>query len=156
MAQSRPVLIPNQDRPDPLSFQLTLTATELQVRDALQAVKQQTIAWDLSEDACSSVEIVLAEALNNVVEHAYVDTPDGIITIDCAFNGAGMTIVICDQGRPVPEAVFMQHRGLLKAVDATELPEGGFGWGLIHELTHELKVSRIGKTTLLSLTINTD
>jgi len=156
MAQSRPALIPNQDQPDPLSFQLNLTATELQVRDALQSVKQYTTAWDLSEDACSSVEIVLAEALNNVVEHAYAGIPDGIITIDCDFDGEEMSIVISDQGHPVPEAVFMSQHSRLHAVDTTELPEGGFGWGLIHELTHKLKVSRIGKTTLLSLTINTD
>jgi serine/threonine-protein kinase RsbW len=156
MAQSRPALTSDQDQPDPLSVQLTLKATDLQVRDALQRIKQYTTDWKLSEDACINVEIVLAEALNNVVEHAYAGIPDGIITIDCAFDGEGMSIVISDQGHPVPEAVFMRHHSRLHAVNTSELPEGGFGWGLIHELTHELKVSRIGKTTLLSLTIITD
>lgn len=156
MPLSRRALEDASCRVEPHSFEMTLSATQMQVRDALKAVSRQTARWNLSAEAQSSVEIVLAEALNNVVEHAYAGIAGGTIAIDCAYDGDGLSIVITDQGHPVPETLFKNTKTQVHSIDPQNLPEGGFGWGLIRELTHDVQVSRIGNTTMLSLVINAE
>lgn len=81
--------------------------------------------------------LVLAEALNNVVEHGYLFREDGSITLDILFQKPDLTMQITDQG------VVMQSVPKKKAMDGPEqdfddLPEGGFGWFLIHSLTNSI------------------
>ena len=48
-----------------------LSATEADVRAALIALRAQLADWQLGDDLCGRAELVLAEALNNVAEHAF-------------------------------------------------------------------------------------
>ncbi len=84
------------------------------------------------------VELVLAEVLNNVAEHAYDPACPGWIGLSVEVGGGRADVRIHDQGAPMPAGC--PPGGALP--DPFSLPEGGFGWYLIRELTERLDYAR--------------
>lgn len=96
----------------------------------------------LSQDRRGSAELVLAEVLNNVAEHAYPQAT-GPVSVSIGRTDKGLRFVIVDQGLPMPDGVL--PTGELPASfvgPLAALPEGGFGWHLIRSLTTDLSYSR--------------
>ena len=89
-----------------------------------------------------SVEIVLAEVINNVIEHAYAGEPQGIIEISLDPSEKGFACLIRDSGKPMPGEVL--PKGSLPDLDVPleDLPEGGFGWHMIRTLVDDLTYAR--------------
>lgn len=106
-------------------------------------------------------EIVLGEALNNIVEHAFATgaTPGGkgnAIRVTLRHDQGTLTISIRDRGDAMPG--LAPPAGVLPPEgDCTEdLPEGGFGWFLIRQLTHDLRYHRHEGWNRLDLVITHD
>lgn len=126
------------------------------VRAALRHIRVFLRDAGLNEDRCGTAEIVLAEALNNVTEHALAVRdaqgrigcrPDEIrVTITANPDMTAITIV--DGGAPMPGGTLPPGQPpTLEA--ASDLPEGGFGWVLIRHLTTQLGyVRRAGRNHL--------
>jgi len=118
---------------------LVIASDPFAVRAALGQILDDPCMADLRSDLRARTEIVLAEVLNNVVEHAYADGPGEIILhLRCVQGG-----VICrirDFGRAMPGLAL--PRGAAIGPDPVELPEGGFGWHLIRCLTEDLQYCR--------------
>lgn len=95
----------------------------------------------LDDEQTAEVCLVVAEALNNVVEHAYRYAEDGDIHINLAIEGNRLVVNIDDFGPEfsIPGAQS-QADPSRQALDA--LPEGGFGWNLIHMLTDKVHLKR--------------
>ena len=77
------------------AFEIALQSSELAVRDALGQLtsKLETYACDPAETA--TVELVVAEILNNIVEHAFAEEePEGIIRMNCAMADDGLHMQI--------------------------------------------------------------
>jgi serine/threonine-protein kinase RsbW len=77
--------------------------------------------------------IALAEALNNIEEHAYSGRPDQPVLVDIRRAEALVRCRIEDRGTPLPGGSL--PGGSMPAPDPAahdEWPEGGFGWGLLH------------------------
>jgi serine/threonine-protein kinase RsbW len=87
----------------------------------------------LSAGFAQSAELVLAEVLNNVAEHAYADEP-GDIELSLERREGSVAVRVADQGRSMPD----RRLPLGEAPNPLDLPEGGFGWNLIRQLTDEL------------------
>ena len=117
-------------------------ATFDNVRLAIEAAMTTLGPLNLSAEEAGSVEIVLAEALNNVVEHAYPDHQPGEVKLVLRHGRAGLLIEIRDNGKPMPNGrtPLGQHPSDVKPRDP--LPEGGFGWFLIRELARDLIYDR--------------
>ena len=113
--------------------------------DAVRKTIMETVAaldpMKLSDEETSSVEIVLAEALNNVVEHGYPDG-GGQIFLKLRRHRAGLLIQIKDQGRPMPGGRTPLGDHPATSSRKENLPEGGFGWFLIRELARDLIYDR--------------
>ena len=125
---------------------LRFAATLCDVRAALLTVDAQLAAAGASGDLRARAQIALAEACNNIVEHAYTPPPPGVeavIAIDIAGDPAGLQITIRDKGRAMPEGP-LPGRTLpeFDPDDPANLPEGGFGWALLRGMTRSLSVSR--------------
>lgn len=134
---------------------LKLTPDALDVRRTLEELRGR-LTGDVSSDALARLEIVAAEILNNVVEHAFdaQANPGGQITLDVWPDAGRLTLKITDTGRAMPDGVMPAGRmPELDPNDPASLPEGGFGWGLIHEMSNELKYTRDGATNRLDLWI---
>ena len=148
--------------PDTLGFGrpdlvVDIRATPQSVRDALLVIDGQLADWGLSGVRQTDIRIVLAEALNNVVEHAYPRLSDGRITLALWRAAHHVDCEIRDTGAPMTEKALPQGRlPSLAARAVRDLPEGGFGWVLIRQLTTGLRYRRIGGENRLSLRLRLD
>lgn len=115
-------------------------ADALAVRHGLASLFAQEPLNCLSDDLRGTAEIVMAEVLNNIVEHAYAAQSGAIeVSIDLGENGLECTIT--DNGAPMPSSDL--PKGKPYALDQMDdLPEGGFGWFLIRSLAQDLQYSR--------------
>lgn len=118
------------------------------VRAALRQILGTPALAGLGAEGRGTVELVLAEVLNNIVEHAY-GAGGGTIEIVLRPGPAGLDCRIADAGGPMPGGALPP--GL--PPDLTpggDLPEGGFGWHLIRSLTTGLAYRREGGRNLIS------
>ena len=132
-------------------FTLRFKATELDARAIVRAVGDRLRAAGLGPVRAGEVEIALAEAINNVVEHAYATTEPGPVRIACSLVDDRLDIRISDAGRPLPDERLPAGRPADLDVPLQDLPEGGFGWFLIKSLTTDVRYDRCGLSNQLSL-----
>jgi serine/threonine-protein kinase RsbW len=135
-------------------FTVSFTGAEDAVRGALAQTMTCISPLALSEDEEGTVELVLAEALNNVVEHALART-QGQTTVEIRGNhGAdGLRLSIIDQGEPMPEGQTPSAPTPNLDVAIVDMPEGGFGWFMIHTLAQDVRYIRVGNHNHLTLLI---
>lgn len=135
-------------------IELTLPGNAMAVRTALKSVLGQLSESGLSESDCGITELVLAEVLNNVVEHAYSAGDPGPIELDIRQTGSILACRITDHGHPMPsEQLPTVSQGDLSC-DPQDLPEGGWGWLIIHELAEDVLYTRRNGRNLLKFTLS--
>lgn len=115
-----------------------------QVRETLSDLLGELRAAGVDGEDAGIVEVVLAEAMNNIVEHAYREAPDQISSLECKLEGAGLRVTLTDTGVAMPGLTLPEGKCPTGDTELQDLPEGGFGWHLIHTLTEELVYARIG------------
>ncbi|MCM2562793.1 ATP-binding protein [Lutimaribacter sp. EGI FJ00015] len=117
------------------AFIIRFHASPLNVRDALRLLLGYLDPLDLPIDQVATIQIVLAEVLNNVTEHAY-DSDGGLICMQANVVEAGLSVTIRDRGAALPPKLILSEGS--GGFDPQALPEGGFGWHLIRSLASEL------------------
>lgn len=135
-------------------FDVRVESGQLAVRSALAQIIVKLEALSLDQEEISTVELVLAETLNNVVEHAYPTSEgSGPINICCRHLADGLHFTVRDFGRAMPNNET--PLGQLSAFDddIQVLPEGGFGWFLIKDLAKDVRYARDGNENRLDLRI---
>jgi serine/threonine-protein kinase RsbW len=120
---------------------IVFPGTPYAVREALAALISGPILASVPDDERGTAELVLAEALNNIVEHAYAQGP-GDIEVTIRRVQGDLDCRIVDQGLPIPGNE--PPKGQLPVRDPDDLPEGGFGWFLIRTLSRDLRYARVG------------
>ncbi len=137
----------------PVCIRLSFVSGELEVRAALGQLMRALAPIRLADVDENTVELVLGEVLNNVVEHAYGPDASGRITMDCVLEEGSLQFCVRDCGRALPG----KHLPVGRAPDLDrpchELPEGGFGWFLVHSLAVELNYRRDAERNVLSFGI---
>lgn len=132
-------------------FALSFRATELEARDGICAVARELRLQGVSEDTAGDIEIALAEAINNIVEHAYAGVEPGNVRVICSFQQSRLDIRISDKGVPLPAGELPEGAPAVITDDRQDLPEGGFGWFLIRQLTSDIRYDRINGHNRLSM-----
>ena len=143
-----------QDDPGTSTFHFRSVADADDVRRILADV-MRSIPGALPPDAIPVFELVLAEVLNNIVEHAFAGQPDGRIDIDITAAPSGLTCCIRDNGRAMPGNVLPKGDLPDISVEPGDMPEGGFGWHLIRSLTSDLTYRRTADGNALRFTVPT-
>lgn len=139
----------------PPDISITFAATELAVRHAMATVRSALRFLSLSELAIGTVEIVLAEVTNNIVEHAYQNTGKGSISLRCCAGDDMLMFEITDTGQALPDHQLPKKKTHDLSVGLDGLPEGGFGWGLIRDMTSSLAYRRVSHQNVLRFSIPT-
>ena len=133
---------------------IVIDSDMMAVRDGLHSLFSCELLVGLTEESRGTAEIVLAEALNNVVEHAYARYP-GKIEVVMRRCDPELLFDISDDGLPMPGAEPpLGH--LREVLEIDDLPEGGFGWFLIRSLAHGLAYRRLDDRNLLSFCVPAD
>ncbi|PQO24416.1 ATP-binding protein [Rhodobacteraceae bacterium WD3A24] len=140
---------------DPV-FGRVFRAGPFAARAVLGSVRRGLATRGVPRPVCEDVELVLAEVINNVVEHAYADG-DGPITLTVSLAPGRIICLIQDEGAPMgaarPAAGLAPVPAPVPPASEAALPEGGFGWGLIHQLTSVVEYRRDGSRNRLHLEI---
>ena len=133
-----------------MQYTMQIKSRQPAVTSVVADVEIQLAANGVNPDQTSEVCLVLAEALNNVVEHAYRYSEDGDIEIEVSLINQNLTINISDFGpeftAPEPQPATDPSTEALE-----DLPEGGFGWRLIQMLSDEVSVKRKNNRNHLKL-----
>jgi len=126
----------HQQSETPKRIRRRFPAGDTETRAALQAVCDGLRRCGLAEDDLSSAELILAEVLNNIVEHAYAKGA-GIVDLCIELRHEGLFCLIRDHGSAMPNG-RPPCPPLPRINPPCELPEGGFGWHIIRSLTTQL------------------
>ncbi len=119
-------------------FDHCFAAQAIEVRQVLTRLRRASVLRGLPAEAVDSCELVLAEAMNNIVEHAY-GGGDGALRLTLLRGRHHVICRLLDQGRPLPGLALPPAR--LPAQDDSPA-EGGYGWFLIHSLSQRLHYRR--------------
>ena len=106
---------------------------------ALRGIGQEL---SLSEEQLGQLELMMVEAVNNVIEHAYQMQHGNDVQVRVEYSPQEVHLVISDQGHAMPDALHTETREMPNPED---LPEGGWGMGLIHLLADSIRYSRDAK-----------
>lgn len=116
--------------------------------DAIRVVLAQAQAWmlacGLSAILRAEAELVLAEVLNNIAEHAYA-SDCGPVDLRLRRCGDGILCLISDRGSAMPGDDLPEGASPMAStsrIARDDLPEGGFGWHLIRLLARDLRYRR--------------
>lgn len=146
---------PNPDRPfmADAPFILHFPSTSRDVRQALSTTCARLKAAESGPDTLGQVEIVLAEVLNNVVEHALRHEETGEITLSVTREPIGWRFDICDNGVALPGEIVPDPPLPKTDRPLNDLPEGGFGWAIVNMLSRDLSYRRQAGRNHLSFVI---
>lgn len=126
-----------------------IAADPAEVRSLLQRLERHPALARLSAEERDCTLLVLAEVLNNVVEHGYGGAPGWIgLTPLPGRPGLGWRIVDRAGQGPAPPAL-MRDMPLVAA-------EGGFGIPLIRALTDRLALRRKRGLNILTVEVRAD
>lgn len=143
-----------QSRP---MFHRILQAEPTTVRETLTAVRER-FRQEVSDDTLGRLELVLAEVMNNIAEHAAVTCTElgckgeqTLIHLCIVSHRAGLACALTDDGVSLPPDCLLPRN--LPQLAQQELPEGGFGWYLIQDLTQELCYYREDQRNFLAFRV---
>lgn len=130
-------------------FHLSFPADALSVRGALRAALARFLR-QMTPDEAGTLELILAEVLNNIVEHSYADSGHGTITLSMVRDRRGLSCSVSDDGVPLPVDCLTRADDDTDRPHPESLPEGGFGWFLIRDLAEDLGYRRENGRNLLA------
>lgn len=133
------------------TFACSFRATELDARQGILSVMSELKGLGLTDGRLDEVQIALAEAINNVIEHAYAGSTAGDVLVQCSLETDQLWVNIKDAGAPFPDNKLPEGKPAVITEDINDLPEGGFGWFLIRELTSDIQYARQSGRNELSL-----
>jgi serine/threonine-protein kinase RsbW len=134
--------------PGPAPIRRRFTSGDLATRETLIELTEALTEAGLCADDVANAELILAEALNNIVEHAYAGT-SGPVDLCVEIRRDGLDCALGDQGREAPLG-YPPDPPLPEVDPPFDLPEGGFGWHIIRCLTTDLRYRREGAWNVLS------
>lgn len=93
----------------------------------------------LTDDKLGQLELMLVEAVNNVIEHAYQLQDGNDVHVRVEYTPTEIHLIVSDNGHAMPDALHTESRAMPNPED---LPEGGWGMGLIHLLADSIRYIR--------------
>ncbi|MGI9369840.1 MAG: ATP-binding protein [Ruegeria sp.] len=136
---------------DRQNLEVTFAATKAEASAGIATLSERLGMLGLPETKSDDVRIALAEAVNNVVEHAYAGTTPENVHVKCALGVKNLEILITDPGVPMPDFALGSRVPASVETVLADLPEGGFGWYLIRTLTSDVRYERRAGCNRLSL-----
>lgn len=112
----------------------------------LEQLKEE---WQLPDGSIMHLNLVLEEALSNVIFYAYETESTQEIKIDFAYCDKLLEITITDTGKPFDPT---QKEDPDIQLPAGERPIGGLGIFLIRHIMDQVSYERVGQENILKMT----
>lgn len=126
-------------------IQYKLSSSYLEVRETISKL-MSVLKPNIDEVHAGSIELCLAETLNNVVEHAYRGQEDQPIQVTVDTEAYAVRTTITDWGVEKPDPKLCAED-----LPAMDLPEGGFGTSLIETLSSHRTYERRDNCNITTL-----
>ena len=167
-AYYQPDLIPDQEH-DLLGvdshiwhFNQTISAQLANIGPLSEHVQRICISRSNADSAVpqlgQDMNLVLSELLTNIVKHAYssssAPSQDCKIEVHARFLGQFLEVLIIDQGVELPDYVLEKAKIEFDGNDIFGLPEGGFGWSIVHSIIDQVVYQRVNNSNRLLLRKN--
>ncbi|MEM8824548.1 MAG: ATP-binding protein [Pseudomonadota bacterium] len=127
-------------------------ATAVEVTAFLSDFILRTGAWTADRARLDDAELVLAEILNNIVEHGSTG-PDTMVEITLVFDATRIRAEVVDNGAALPLACLLDSGLPRMEPGIRNLPEGGFGWFMIHQIAGDIAYEHVGGQNRLIFSI---
>ena len=98
------------------------------------------------------IELCVVEAINNAIEHAYARDPRGRVEIQLDLEADMLEITVSDTGRAMPKAAIATA-STGNGETPGELPESGYGLGIIANIMSNVAYRRVGNRNVLTMAI---
>ncbi|MFE3836822.1 ATP-binding protein [Pseudogemmobacter sonorensis] len=135
-----------------MSFaEFRMQSDSVSVREGLIQAFETPPLSRLGPEARAVAELVLAEVLNNIVEHAYRDG-HGPIVLGFQRAADALNCRIVDFGERMPEGRLPEGQPPFPR----DLAEGGYGWHLIRSLARDLRYEWVGEGNWLTFALPLD
>lgn len=141
-------------RSGPKKIEFRAKSGQFAVRGLLKQTSDTFQTWQISPDLRDMFQIVLAETLNNVVEHAYHFEDGHPITLTLLRDCNAVTCLVQDQGCAMPGKVLPMGSEPDLDVAQADLPEGGFGWFLIFSMAESVLYESNDTTNTLTIRLS--
>lgn len=112
-------------------------STYQEVINKVLLIKEFHVLNNLRAEDIAELEIILVEALNNIVKHSYKENPDGRIEIEISIFENLWECRLIDSG--ISRNNFEVPNLEFDPTDIQNLPESGMGLFLINKLTDSNK-----------------
>ena len=106
-------------------------------------------------DKADDVQIVLLEAINNIVEHGHVNRFPSRVLLTIRESSDHVRLRLIDHGHSYPKGVIPGGKFPELPENTSQIPEGGFGWPLIHALSTKISYKRRLGANTLEITLST-
>lgn len=103
------------------------------------------------QEKSDALRLCAAEALNNIVEHAYREEKGHRIDVEVEVRHDAFRLRLTDTGLPMPGGMIPAGTNDFDAEAFDDLPEGGFGWLLIRAQMDHLEYRRQDARNILCL-----
>jgi serine/threonine-protein kinase RsbW len=104
--------------------------------------------WELSQALAMNINLVIEEALSNIIFYAFADNDKHEIKISVSLNDNMLIIKITDDG--IPFNPLEQQQPDIN-LPAEERPVGGLGIFLISQIMDEMHYARLKNKNILTL-----
>ena len=121
------------------------------VATSLRALFDNVLA--LAEHA-PALELVAAEAMNNVAIHSYSGGRKGEMWVEASFNGDTVTITVTDHGLGLGEEQQKKKHALPSAMESGsqfEVPQFGRGLFIVTNIMDDVDFNRIGEQNRIQM-----
>ena len=115
-------------------------------------IEELSEKWELPMPLTMNINLVLEEAVSNVIFYAFPDKQEHDISISLELKNDELTIVIEDGGIPF-DPTSMKEPDI--SLPADERPIGGLGIFLISKIMDHVYYQRINEKNILTLKKNT-
>jgi len=132
-----------------LLLQLCLPALDPVTPEILSRI-QMALVGTRAETAQENLWIVVAEALNNIAEHAYPTYGLGAVALRLELTDSVLRVTLVDWGVALPFGRVTDGT----APDPSDLSEGGYGWLLIRALVRDIGYLRERGQNRLSIILD--
>lgn len=107
-------------------------------------------------EKADDVQIVLHEAINNIVEHGHVNRFPSRVLLSIRESYGHVKIRLIDHGIGYPDGQV--PAGIFPELpeNKSQIPEGGFGWAIIRALSGDIAYARRLGANALEISVSPD
>ncbi len=129
-----------------MKIKLTITGTAESIPAAVEQINDFCHQAGMGSDECFRIQVILVEALNNIVEHALAELPGSTIEIFCHTDEQNLVITTIDHGKPFSASEVHPM--------PDSLAESGRGWPIIDQWADQVKQFRDDNANHLNITLS--